>query len=97
MRYALVDTGVWYAMFAPGDPYAGNIDKKAEVLDQCQVVVPWPTMYETLRTKFVKKTPALQQLRNYLKHPRVQYLDDAPIVNKRWNLLFHRLLRVADR
>ena len=54
-------------------------------------------MYETLRTKFVKKKPALQQLRDYLKRPRVQYLDDVPIVNKRWSLLSRRLLRVAGR
>jgi predicted nucleic acid-binding protein len=102
MRYALADTGVWYAMFASDDPYAGDIDEKAEALERCQVVVPWPTMYETLRTKFVKKRLALQQLRDYLKRPRVQYLDDVPYRERALELAFssaltgHRPLSMID-
>ncbi len=79
-------------MFAPGDSYAGDVDEKADVLDRCQIVLPWPTMYETLRTKFVRKTPALQQLRNYLTHPRVQYLDDVPYREQAMELAFSSAL-----
>ena len=92
MDCALADTGVWYAMFVADDPFARDIDKKAEVLDRCQVVVPWPTMYETLRTKFVKKKPALQQLRDYLKRPRVQYLDDVLYREQAMELAFSSAL-----
>jgi len=79
-------------MFASGDTYAHEIDEKAEVLDQCLVVVPWPTMYETLRTKFVKKKLALQQLRDYLKRPRVGYLDDVPYREQAMELAFSSAL-----
>ena len=78
MEYALADTGVWYAMFDRRDPYAGQIQEKAEILDLCRVVLPWPTMYETLRTRFVRNRYALQQLENYLKRPHVEYIDDVP-------------------
>jgi predicted nucleic acid-binding protein len=93
MRYALVDAGVWYAMFTSGDPYASEVDKIAETLDRCQVVVPWPTMYETLRTRFVKKNLALQQFRDYLKSPRVEYFDDAPYREAAMELTFSSSLR----
>lgn len=79
-------------MFASGDPYAGSVDEKAEVLGQCQVVIPWPTMYETLRTKFVKKAPALHQFRTYLKHPRVQYLDDVSYREQAMEIAFSSAL-----
>jgi len=93
MRYALVDTGVWYAMFDPRDPYAGDIGKKAEILTRCQVVVPWPTMYETLRTGFVNNGLALRRLQDYRKSPRVEYCDDDSYRRQALELSFSSALR----
>ncbi len=102
MRYALVDTGVWYAMFARDDSYVGSVDRKVQALDGCQLVVPWPTMYETLRTKFVKKTLALKQLKDYLARPHVERLDDTRYREDAMKLTFssaltqHRPLSMID-
>ncbi len=41
MEYALVDTGVSYAMFDRHDPYHSEAKEKAEVLDLFQLVLPW--------------------------------------------------------
>ena len=78
MDRVLADTGVWYAMFDPQDQYAGEIRKKAEIFDLCHLVVPWPTMYETLRTRLVRNREATRRLENYLKRPNLEYLDDTP-------------------
>ena len=93
MDYALADTGVWYAMFDPRDQHATDIEEKAEILDLCRVVLPWPTLYETLRTRLVRNRLALQQLENYLKRPHVEYLDDTPYREAALDLAFSSSLR----
>jgi predicted nucleic acid-binding protein len=78
MPYALVDTGIWYAMFDRHDPYHNEAIGKAEVLSGIHLVLPWPTLYETLRTRFVRNAVALDQFERFLKRPNVNYLDDSP-------------------
>lgn len=77
MQYALVDTGVWYAMFDQRDQYHGQVEDKAEVLNICQVILPWPTTYEVLRTRMVRNRLAMQLFQQYLKRPNLRYLDDS--------------------
>jgi predicted nucleic acid-binding protein len=76
MPNALADTGVWYAMFDRGDEHSSDVADKAAELERCRIVIPWPTFYETLRTRLVRNRPALQRFREYLKRPNLEYLDD---------------------
>ncbi len=78
MRYALVDTGMWYALFDKHDSYRDDAKRKAEILNALGIALPWPTLYETLRTKFVRNATALDQFERFLKRPNVNYLDDSP-------------------
>jgi len=72
----LVDTGVWYAMFAKRDQHASALAQKSEFLDSpYRVIVPWPTIYEALRTQFVKKPLALGRFEDYLKKTNVEFLE----------------------
>ncbi len=76
MESVVVDTGVWYALCDSRDNNYGQADAKAELLSILNVVVPWPTAYETLRTRFVKNTPAFRQFERLLKAPHVLFLED---------------------
>ena len=72
----LVDTGVWYAMFAKSDQHASALEQKSEFSDSpYRVIVPWPTTYEALRTQFVKKPLALGRFEDYLKKTNVEFLE----------------------
>jgi hypothetical protein len=73
-----VDTGIWFAMFDPRDQHRARIGEIAEYLDLCHLILPWPTLYETLRTRFVRNRNALQRFEVYLKRPRISFLDDKP-------------------
>jgi predicted nucleic acid-binding protein len=88
MDRILADTGVWYAMFEPGNRDRDEIRKMAEILDVCRLVVPWPTMYETLRTRMMRKRDVTQRLENYLKRPNLEYLDDSPYREEALRLAF---------
>jgi predicted nucleic acid-binding protein len=93
MNSVIVDTGVWLAMFDAHDERYLAGQAKAELLELLQVVVPWPTMYETLRTRFVKNTFALKQFETFLKSPAVIYLDDQPYRDAAFQLSLESSLR----
>jgi predicted nucleic acid-binding protein len=79
MQNALADTGIWYGMFDPSDPYHKEARGKALKLSTLRIVLPWPTLYETLRTKFVRNSLALSQLDRFLKGPNIEFLDDSAL------------------
>ncbi len=76
MPIALPDTGVWYALFDKRDPRYREMARKEAVLDSRDVVLPWPVVYETLRTRFVRNRLALVQFERLLR--RAVLLEDAP-------------------
>jgi predicted nucleic acid-binding protein len=93
VEYALADTGLWYAMFDQHDQHHSEAKEKAEVLVLLQIVLPWPTLYETLRTKFVRNSVALGQFERFLKRPNVTYLDDSAFRDAAFDLALESSLR----
>jgi predicted nucleic acid-binding protein len=93
MPYALVDTGLWYAIFDRHDSYHNDAKHKAEVLNNFHIVLPCPTLYETLRTNFVRNAVALDQFERFLKHPNINYLDVSVFRGAAMELSFESSLR----
>lgn len=93
MEYALVDTGVWYAMFDNRDQNYPKAKEKAELLDMVQIVLPWPVVYETLRTRFVRNITALQLFERFLKRRNIDYLDDSLYRDAAFDLSLESSLR----
>lgn len=77
MQNVLVDTGFWYAAFENRDPYHGDAQEKLELLDHLRILLPWPILYETLRTRFVRNALALARFEKEIKSPRIVFLDDS--------------------
>src|SRR6266436_6047392 len=93
MDAVIVASGVWYAMF---DTHDGNYDRvadKADLLPMLTIVIPWPSAYETLRTKFVKKTIALQRFEDFLRAPNIAFVDDASFRDAALTLCMESSLR----
>lgn len=93
MQYALVDTGLWYALFDRHDQHHNEAKGKAEILSALRVVLPWPTLYETLRTKFVRNAVAVGAFERFLKAPNIVYLDDSPFRHAAVELALESSLR----
>lgn len=93
MEYALIDTGVWYGVFDNRDQRYKEANKKTEYFDYFRLVLPWPTVYETLRTRFVKNKAALQQFEKFLKAPNIIYLDDTKYRDDAFDLSLESSLR----
>lgn len=80
MPYVLPDTGVWYALCDSRDSFHSKALSGAGLLEQHHVVLPWPVVYETLCTRFVRNTRALRRFVRLLERPRIEYLDDSTYV-----------------
>lgn len=93
MKYLLADTGLWLALFNSRDSYYAKAQEKAKYLDLCHVVLPWPILYETLRTRFVRNKAALGRFESYLKRPHLIYLDDSPYREAAFDLSLESSLR----
>ncbi len=72
----LADSGFWIAMFDPRDPYHEEAQTLPIDLDSVDLLVPWPSLYETLNTRFVKDRRRLAPFLVVLKKPNVRLLDD---------------------
>ena len=51
----LLDTGFWYALYEVRDSHHEDAQILADLLDLHNLVLPWPCLYETLNTRFVKR------------------------------------------
>ena len=79
MKYALTDTGFWFALFNDRDRHhteAVNIHKRIQF--PTKILIPWPILYETLNTKFVKRSESLRKFGNIVTDPNVKCIDDSP-------------------
>ena len=72
----LVDTGAWIALFDPREEQHQAISEYAEFIENLQLIVPWPTLYETLRTRMVRRPEWVTRLDEQLKKPTVVFIDD---------------------
>ena len=63
IHYLLVDTGYFFALFNSRDQYHEKAVEKQEWLDELPIALPWPILYETLNTRFVKNSEYIQKNR----------------------------------
>lgn len=75
-KNVLADTGFWFALYNSGDAHHEEAQALADYLGQCHVVIPWPCLYETLNTKFVKNSRWLDKFFKYACRSATVLLPD---------------------
>ena len=75
-KTVLVDTGFWIALFDPRDQHHQEAGAKEDYLERLALVLPWPTVYETVRTRLVRRPDWVLSLDRRLKKPNVELIDD---------------------
>ena len=104
MASILVEAGVWYALCDRRDRTVSQevIDSIYERIKIHSIVLPWPILYETLRTRFVRSRLAMERFEQEIKSRRVVLLDDAPYRDDaldhtiEWSLRRGRPLSLVD-
>jgi len=87
----MLDTGYWYALCDPADAYRDQVEARA--VERHDIILPWPCLYETLRTRFVRNSAVVGRFRRLIAGPTMTLLDDAPYRDH----AFERVLQTAAR
>ncbi|HMV09535.1 MAG TPA: hypothetical protein PK325_09875 [Cyclobacteriaceae bacterium] len=77
-KNVLVDTGFWFAFYTPGDSNHEKAFVIADLLTNQNVLVPWPTLYETVNSKFLKRREVINNFETYIKKANVRLIEDSP-------------------
>jgi len=73
----LLDTGFWYALYDVRDPHYEDAQILADLLELHNIIIPWPCLYETLNTRFVRRREWLNSFETYaMKGSTVQLSDE---------------------
>ena len=90
MKRIIVDSCVWYACFDKTDTNYRYSEKIRNVLKIHDIIIPFPTLYETVNTRFVKiNYGQMNGLFNYINNPSKVYLvDDSSYKEKAVSLVF---------
>lgn len=74
----VIDTGFWFALFNERDSHHRKALEIAPLLEQFDLLIPYPTLYETLNTRFVKRKKQLEEFNHYLEKLNTIKIDDVP-------------------
>ena len=78
---AIADSGFWFALFNERDQYHEEAIEKAEYLELLQILCPWPCLYETVNTRFMRRAYQVAQFERYLSRHNFIIIDDTPYRN----------------
>ena len=80
-KTVLVDTGFWYALYTEDDQFHTDAQQKGYLLESTNVLIPWPSLYETFNSKLAKNKIALRSFEHLLRQTHITLLPDEPYRN----------------
>lgn len=72
----LIDSGFWFAFFDNRDQYHEEALIYYEYFAHHTLVLPWPTMYETLNTRFSRRHVWVNEFLKIKKRHNILFVDD---------------------
>lgn len=78
----VADTGFWIALFDERDRHHEAALRIGGRIEHFNLLIPWPTLYETINTRFAKREKCRQGLKIFLDKPNTVKVDDAPYKDK---------------
>jgi hypothetical protein len=77
VQTVVIDSGFWFALLDERDQYFREAQLKADAILRLTYLLPWPVLYETLCTRFVRRPASIARFESFLKRPNAKLLDDA--------------------
>lgn len=72
-----MDSGFFFALFDQRDSHHASAIEMEGWLERSPVVIPWPILYETINTRFVRRPPTIMRFEAILRRPDTELLDDS--------------------
>jgi len=78
MRNVLVDSCFWFALFDARDPFHDKANELVHLLDLGYIILPYPTLYETINTRFTRNRTWVEEFEKTLKNNKTRTIEDNP-------------------
>ncbi len=72
----LIDTGFWIALYNERDRYHNDAIEIIELIADSNLILPWPTLYETINTRFSKNADGISNFEELIKEVAVTSIPD---------------------
>lgn len=102
MNNIIIDSGFWFALYDRRDQFHSDANELAEYLDMGNIVIPFPTLYESINTRFTRRADWMREFERLLSLNNVQLIDDKEYkifaLNHSFEttLLFNRPISLVD-
>ncbi|CAN5566107.1 hypothetical protein BH10BAC1_BH10BAC1_04920 [soil metagenome] len=84
----IADTGFWFALYEPRDSFYTNANEIAELIDDQNILLPWPCLYETINTRFAKRKDYMQSFEIFINKANVSLINDEEYKDRALKLAF---------
>ena len=84
----IIDTGFWFALFDDRDRYHEDALLYFEYIVPHTLVIPWPTLYETLNTRFSRRQSWVEELHRVIRSHSVCFIPDDDYRETSFNRFF---------
>lgn len=75
-KHIILDTGYWFALYNERDDHHKEAMLVSELINPHNLVVPWPSLYETLNTRFVRRDDWLTSFKDILSRENTVKISD---------------------
>jgi len=75
-KNVILDSGFWFALYDERDEHHNAAQDFAKFLHIHSLLIPWPSLYETLNTRFVRRQKWLISFSSLLKGNNIKRLPD---------------------
>lgn len=72
----VADSGFWFGLFNARDNYHREACSIESSIAVHNLLVPWPSLYETMNTRLMRRRPDRDRFRTYLRRTSTILLDD---------------------
>ncbi len=74
MNNILIDTGFWFGLYNRRDDYYHQANELNEYLSLANIIIPYPSLYEIINTRFSKNKEGLEAFERILQ--KATLIDD---------------------
>ena len=72
----LIDTCFWIALYNERDGYHNDAEELFQLIVDTNIIIPWPTLYETINTRLSKNYKGINKFDKIIKMPNTILLED---------------------
>lgn len=86
----VADSGYWFGLFNARDQHHACASVIENAIAVHSVLIPWPALYETLNTRFMRRPADRSRFAAYLRRDLTILLEDAPYKRNSLNYVLNQ-------